>query len=262
MGSGTSHGIPMISCSCPVCNSRDLHDKRYRSSVYVKGADGEDIVIDCGPEFRLQALRAGIKKLDLLLLTHSHADHLHGLDDVRPLTWSFPLPIYANKMAIDELRSRFSYIWEDTQKGGGKPHITACEATETIKTGNIKITPLPVRHGCLDILGWLFEENGICAAYITDCSYISESTLQLLSSVSVLILGALRLNPHPTHFNFNDALTTVKNIQSPFLKQVFFTHISHEHSHKFITNYCKEWCASNNFKIKILPAFDGMEINI
>ena len=127
LGSGTSHGIPAVACSCPVCTSDDGRDKRMRSSVYIEGEGGERVLIDAGPEFWLQAVRAGIKRLDAIFLTHSHADHIHGLDDVRPLSREKPIPVYGNEQTIEEMKERFSYIfgtkWGAAQKGGGKPRL-------------------------------------------------------------------------------------------------------------------------------------------
>ncbi|GMO23232.1 MAG: GPMC system MBL fold metallohydrolase [Termitinemataceae bacterium] len=263
LGSGTSHGIPVVACSCAVCKSKDKHDKRLRCSLYIKGELGERIVIDVGAEFRLQALRAHIKKLDALLLTHSHADHLHGLDDIRALTYNHPLPVYANKTTLAELRDRFSYIWQNTQRGGGKPRIEVHEVCETFAIGGITITPLPIKHGNLDILGWLLEERGKQAAYITDCSLVPSETEKLLESISVLILGALRQKEHPTHFNFDGALAFVKKLSAKNhnLKKVYFTHISHEHSYKEINKYCKTavfGCNISNIKVK--AAYDCLHI--
>jgi phosphoribosyl 1,2-cyclic phosphate phosphodiesterase len=281
LGSGTSNGIPMLSCSCPVCRSRNKYDKRFRASLYIKGNAGERIVVDTGPEFRLQALKADIDHLDMVLLTHSHADHLHGLDDVRPLTRENPLPLYANAMTLREVEARFSYIWENTQKGGGKPRImpqAVNAACDVIDCGAIKITPLPVQHGSLEILGWKFLERGAScdaeqacfaareAAYITDCSYIPDDSLALLNSISVLVIGALRVSPHPTHFCFDEALNLVKTIMqrgNHVLHSVYFTHISHEHSHSYITAYCKNYLRNSSIDhIAVLPAYDGLEIEI
>ncbi|GMO49070.1 MAG: MBL fold metallo-hydrolase [Termitinemataceae bacterium] len=263
LGSGTSHGIPVIGCSCPVCRSRDSKNKRYRSSCYVKGKEGERIVIDTCPEFRLQCLRARIKRLDALLITHSHADHLHGLDDLRPLTYNNPLPLYTNSIALREIEERFNYIWKNTQKGGGKPRIIAQLATKEFSVGNLKITPLPVMHGSLEITAWLIKEGDKSAAYITDCSFIPDSTVTKLDTISFLIIDGLRIGKHPTHFSFEEALQCAQSIPSPNLKKVFLTHISHETSHNSIIKYCKDWCKKNNYDhIKIYPAFDGLEIDI
>src|SRR5574344_2784764 len=182
MGTGTSHGIPVIGCGCKVCTSRDKKDKRFRCSAYITSGDSvsrTDIVIDTGPEFRMQALKYKIRRLDAVLLTHSHADHLHGLDDlrifssVRPPKCSMtiaceshfketkPLPIYANSNTIEDVHSRFSYIFTPPKEGGGKPKLDMedCEkltAENPLKIGTVQILPVPIMHGTLKDSGWLF----------------------------------------------------------------------------------------------------------
>ncbi|MDR2053145.1 MAG: MBL fold metallo-hydrolase, partial [Treponema sp.] len=160
LGSGTSHGVPVIGCECPVCRSADPRDTRTRASLYVRGENGGRVVIDTGPEFRLQALRAGIGDLDAVLLTHTHADHLHGLDDIRALTWDKAIPVYANEPSIAELKERFSYIFRETQAGGGKPRIIPRVPAGILDIGSLNFTPIPLKHGALDILGWRITETG------------------------------------------------------------------------------------------------------
>ncbi|GHV83597.1 MBL fold metallo-hydrolase [Spirochaetia bacterium] len=266
MGSGTSHGVPVIGCSCPVCTSTDKRDARFRSSLYIKGKNGERIVVDTGPEFRLQAVRAGIDHLDALLLTHSHADHLHGLDDIRPLTWEKPLPIFANGHTIKEVEDRFAYIWQKTQRGGGKPRVGLNEVTKPWSLNNIKITPIPVFHGNLSILGWKFKEDEFEAAYITDCSRMPDTSFEMLDNISLLIIGSLRMEKHETHYSFDESLELVHRLaqreKTPKLKQVYFTHIAHSYSHKLITKYCKEQCKKLNITgISVKPAFDMLKIS-
>jgi phosphoribosyl 1,2-cyclic phosphate phosphodiesterase len=269
MGSGTSSGVPVIGCSCPVCVSADERDKRLRSSLYIKGERGERIVIDVGPDFRFQALRAGIRYLDFVLLTHSHADHVHGLDDLRQLSLIKPLRIYGNSESINDVRERFAYIWRKTQRGGGKPKIDLFTLENEFSFENLTITPIPVKHGSMNVLGWKIRENApsetgkgfVEAAYITDCSFIGALSMSALKNISCLVLGALREARHETHFSFDEALETVKKIESPFLRQVFFTHISHEHSHAYICGHCAQWRKKNDMsQISVLPACDNLQI--
>ncbi|MDR0383221.1 MAG: MBL fold metallo-hydrolase [Spirochaetaceae bacterium] len=267
MGSGTSGGVPVIGCGCPVCASADRRDKRMRSSLYVKGNSGERIVIDTGPEFRLQALNSCIKHIDFVLITHTHADHIHGLDDLRQLSRAVPMRVYVSEGGADDIRERFAYIWRKTQRGGGKPRIDLRTVTGPFSFENLDITPVPVKHGKMDVLGWKLRENSgtghIEAAYITDCSFISEESLSLLKNISCLILGALRMNSHETHFSFDEALETVKRIGSPRLSKVFFTHIADEHFHAEIAEYCARWRDKNDMlNTEILPAYDGLEIDL
>jgi len=235
-------------------------------------------VVDTGPEFRIQAIRAGLKALDLLLITHSHADHLHGLDDVRPLTFDKPLDVFANGRTCKEIKERFSYIWNSkTQTGGGLPHINVRHVGRAIREnglvlGGIKITPLPAIHGRLRVLGWKFEEAGRSFVYLTDVSsvpgYKDEpgGTFAKTVPCELLIIGAIKIMPHKTHFSFGEALDFAKEIYlSPNggdkLAQVYFTHLCHNHNHIQIENYCTAWLNRNKAcRFSAAPAFDGLEI--
>ncbi len=251
LGTGTSHGIPVIACSCPVCRSEDPRDARYRASILVKGDSGERILVDAGPEFRLQALRAGLDSLDAMLLTHAHADHIHGLDDLRPLTHNHVLPVYGNTQTIDELRERFSYFFRTTQKGGGKPKINELVADGKFQIGGLTIRPIPIEHGRLEILGWKFSEGNKKAAYITDASGIPSASIRHLRHLDLLIVGALRERPHETHYSFSQAKALIDKL-SP--KKALITHICHEHSHTDIETWFVGTVAG--------PAWDGLEVDI
>jgi phosphoribosyl 1,2-cyclic phosphate phosphodiesterase len=251
LGSGTSHGIPVVGCDCAVCRSDDPHDKRYRSSVYIEGGAGERILIDTSPEFRLQAVRANMRRLDALLYTHAHADHLHGLDDIRPLTWEKPLPVYGNAETVRDIETRFSYIFTETQRGGGKPKIAPLVAVNPVTIGGITFTPVPVKHGELVIYGWKAVEQGAVFVYITDVSFISPESFDLIRTADCLVLGALRDRPHPTHFSFGEAFEALKKTGA---KEAYLTHFCHEHSHREIAEYC----ARSGLPVK--PAYDGLEI--
>jgi phosphoribosyl 1,2-cyclic phosphate phosphodiesterase len=234
-----------------VCQSEDPRDKRYRASVYIEGGAGEKVLIDTGPELRLQAIRANIRRLDALLYTHSHADHLHGLDDVRPWTWVKPLPAYGNAETMRDIEGRFSYIFKTTQIGGGKPKITPIIVENPVVIGGITFTPIPVLHGKLDIYGWKAVENGAVFVYITDANYISPASFELIHAADCLILGALRRRPHSTHFSFDEAFDALKKISA---NEAYFTHLCHEHSHREITDYC------SRSGLNVKPAFDGLQI--
>ena len=262
LGSGTSHGIPVLGCGCAVCRSRDSRDKRMRASLYIAGNGGEAAVIDTGPEFRVQALRAGIRRLDAVFLTHAHADHMHGLDDVRPLSVQTPLPVYCNGSALAELRERFSYVFKPTQQGGGKPRIIPAGVSAPVAIGGLHFTPIPVRHGALDILVWRIDEDGSdkTAVYLTDVSAIPAPSLPLIGSPEILIIGALRTRPHETHFTFEQALSTALGIGA---KQVFLTHICHDYTHRQIENYCRGFMREGQLKnVSMGPAWDTMELAI
>jgi phosphoribosyl 1,2-cyclic phosphate phosphodiesterase len=231
-----------------------------RASLYIMGASGERLVIDTGPEFRLQAIRAGITRLDAVLLTHPHADHLHGMDDLRALSWERPIPVYGNQETIEELKIRFSYIFHKTQLGGGKPRILPQAVTGSFCIGRITIVPIPVKHGDLDILGWKIIEKGTAGAavYLTDTSAIPVRSRGLIGEPEILIVGALRTEPHPTHFSFGEAMETAADLRA---RQVYLTHLSHNHSHTEIENFCLKFQAERGLKgIFMGPAFDGLEV--
>ena len=260
LGTGTSIGIPAPGCDCRVCRSPDRRNRRSRCSVLIEGA-GRKILIDTAPEFRLQALRAKIDHLDAVFWTHGHADHLHGLDDLRALTWKTPVNGYASAETAEEIRTRFDYLWKKTQKGGGKARINL----QTVKPGErvlvgpaeaqnpsdhsdvggiLELIPLPVIHGKLPVFGWRCGP----IAYITDASEIPESTYPLLEGVKILVLGALNFRNHPTHFNVQSALEEIKKIRP---ERAYLTHISHEASHRSI-----RWKTPGH----VQPARDGLRV--
>jgi phosphoribosyl 1,2-cyclic phosphate phosphodiesterase len=239
-----------------------------RASLYIEGAGGERAVIDTGPEFRLQAIRAGITRLDALFLTHSHADHIHGLDDLRPLCYEQPLPVYGNRQTLAELRERFSYVFKETQQGGGKPRIVLHTARGQVRLGGLTFTPVPVKHGGLAILGWKITQagkEGDPAVYLTDVSHIPQGSLERIRHPAVLFIGGLRARPHETHFTFSQALRTARSLGA---KQTYLTHICHEHSHRDIEEYCRTFQEYPPSRAEYLPAgteepaYDGLELTL
>jgi phosphoribosyl 1,2-cyclic phosphate phosphodiesterase len=257
LGSGTSHGVPVIGCSCATCRSTDPRDARYRSSVLVEEG-GSAIIIDAGPEFRLQALRArvgapgGPPRPEALLLTHAHSDHVNGLDDVRPFTRDRVLPVYGDRETLDETRSRFAYIFRDTQIGGGKPRIELREArAEGIEIGALRAIPVPVIHGDLTILGWRFDK----LAYLTDASAIPESSFALLEGVEALVVDGLRTRPHATHFSFGQAIEAARRVGA---RRTWITHICHDSTHAQIEEYCRR----EGSDVDAHPAYDGLVVDI
>jgi phosphoribosyl 1,2-cyclic phosphate phosphodiesterase len=277
LGSGTSHGIPVVGCDCPVCRSGDPRDKRTRASLFVQGREGEAAIIDTGPEFRIQAVRAGIRRLDAVFLTHAHADHVHGLDDVRPLTREKPLPVYGNGPTIREVEERFSYVFRETQRGGGKPRLALIEAEGPVSLGGLCFTPVPVKHGSLDILGWRIDGDrgtacGIpgsetagpaedaAAVYLTDISEIPASSRKLIGRPRLLIIDGLRTRPHETHFTFEQALTSAAEMGA---RRVLLTHICHDYRHREINRYCRDFTAQRGLKnISMEAAWDGLELTV
>lgn len=233
---------------------------------------GVSLVIDTGPEFRLQAIRAGLKKLDAVLLTHSHADHLHGLDDVRPFSHKKAIDVFGNNFTIRELKERFSYIFKLTQKGGGKPRLAPKVVTRQFTLGGLTITPIPCKHGELNILGWYITESGTGSGtendgktpagrgilYLTDCSRLPLKSQILINRPEAAIIGGLREQPHATHFSFAEALETGIKTGA---KRIFLTHLCHNHSHKEITRYCAQFKRKTGIKeTKMAPAYDGLKL--
>lgn len=228
LGTGTSHGIPVIGCHCPVCTSSDPHDKRYRSSILIQKGN-TSVVIDTGYEFRLQALRAGIEHLDAVLYTHSHSDHLMGLDDLRVFTGDAKLPVYSTSSVLDSIESVFPYAFHDMPyKGVPRLERRAVAEHSSFTVGNLEFTVIPVMHGCMRIAGYRF---GKCA-YITDVSdMLFDENDGYLDGIDILIIGALRDKPHWSHFTFSQAVKNAKHIGA---KHVYFTHINHATSYSEI----------------------------
>jgi phosphoribosyl 1,2-cyclic phosphate phosphodiesterase len=226
MGTGTSHGIPMIACKCPVCTSSDPRDRRYRCCVKLE-FDGKIIVIDTPPEFRLQCLAHNVEKIDAVLFTHTHADHVFGLDDTRRFSaiYNREIACYGSAKTVASLKRIFPYAFDNqTPEISERPKLTAVEVTSPFDLCGRTIVPLELHHGCQTILGYRVGNF----AYCTDCSEIPEATYEKLHGLDTLILDALRYTPHPTHFNVNQAIDAAKRINA---RQTFFTHIAHEISH-------------------------------
>ena len=226
LGTGTSVGVPVIGCFCDVCTSNNPKNTRTRSSLYLE-TDNSQFVIDTSMDFRDQCLREEIEHLDFILYTHAHADHIGGLDDIRPLTLEDQrIPAYGKPQSLKRIRSRFDYIFQDTPNDSWKPEIVLHELTETRKIMGVPIEPLPIWHGELKIYGYRVHN----LAYISDVSKIPDSTFEKLENLDVLIIDALRQEPHPTHLTIDRAIQISKKINP---ERTFFTHMTHtiEHEH-------------------------------
>jgi phosphoribosyl 1,2-cyclic phosphate phosphodiesterase len=224
LGTGTSQGVPIIACECGVCSSSDARDQRLRSSVLVQVA-GVSVVIDTGPDFRQQCLRAGVKALDAVVFTHEHKDHVAGLDDIRPFNFRSgrDMPIFATERVQEALQREFKYIFESTYPGVPKVSMHTID-TDEFDIGGVAWWPLLLHHHQLPVLG--FRVGGF--AYITDANQISEQALARLNGVDVLVLNALRREPHLSHFTLDEAVDWAKRIGA---RQTYFTHISHQLGH-------------------------------
>lgn len=226
LGSGTSVGVPMVGCRCAVCHSTDPRDKRLRPSVLLQYG-GRNVVIDTTPDFRYQALRAGIDHLDAVLVTHAHADHLMGLDDVRPLNihQRHAIPVYGSRETIATIERCFSYIFDANESESWVPKLELRPfGDEAFDLGGLPVTPIPVMHGKQRIHGFRFGR----AAYITDQSDIPPESLEMLRGLDVLFLDALRHTFHPTHSTVARALQWVGELAPA---RAYFTHICHSLPH-------------------------------
>ena len=226
LGSGTSVGIPSIGCRCPVCTSTDPRDKRLRPSVLVRYGD-RVVLIDTAPDLRQQALRFGIERVDAILYTHAHADHILGLDDVRPFNFHQrgPIPIYASPETLATIRGCFTYIFDGRQSQSSRPRIEAHEIHgEPIDLFGLEFSPVPLHHGDKSSYGFRFAK----AAYLTDHSEIPEESKAKLRDLDVLFLDALRHRPHPTHSTVERSLKYVEELKP---KRAIFTHMCHDLGH-------------------------------
>jgi phosphoribosyl 1,2-cyclic phosphate phosphodiesterase len=229
LGTGTSVGVPMIGCHCATCASDDPRDKRLRTGLMIENGE-QRLIVDVSTDFRQQALRAGITRLDALLITHCHADHVFGLDDIRPLNFRHgPLPAYASESAWRDLRRVFYYIFETKYVGGGLPQITPHTITGEFAVCGLRITPLPVAHGSGEATGFRFSDGRSEVAFITDCQVIPPETLEKMRGLDVLVLDALRFTPHPTHLHLDESLRYIAELRP---RRALLTHMSHDIKHK------------------------------
>jgi len=231
LGTGTSVGIPAIGCDCSVCHSNDPKDKRFRSSIWVRGP-GASWLVDSGPDLRQQCLRAGIKSIDAVLYTHPHTDHIMGFDDLRRFSWQRGgnLPIYARKETIEALSSAFFFAFDDAKRMPGYIHPQPHLIDGPFALGRTRISPIPVVHGMVDTIGYLMHpEGGPRIAYISDMKEITAEGRTLLEGVDVLITDGLRHRPHPTHQTISEAIALSEQLGSP---ETWLTHMSCEVSHE------------------------------
>ena len=249
LGSGTSHGVPMIGCTCAVCRSTDPRDRRTRPSIYLDVDEGPAILVDTSTDLRQQALAHGLTRVDAILYTHSHADHIMGLDDVRRFNvmQEGSIPAFADARTVSDLTRAFSYVFSPpAEKGGGIPQLSLTTITGPFSVGSIGVQPVPLYHGPRPILGFRFGSF----AYLTDCNRLADEAWDLLGGLDILILDALRHRAHPTHFTVAEALAVVERVKP---RQTYFTHICHDLPHA---------ATNRSLPPGVALAYDGLEFEI
>lgn len=236
LGSGTSSGVPFIACDCAVCRSTDPKDRRTRPSILIEFSEPgpsafaqavRSVLVDTSTDLRMQALANNVRRVDAILFTHSHADHVLGLDDVRRFNQiqKAPIACYGNRGTLADIRQTFSYVFQPPkQRGGGLPQLSLFELAGPFSLGGVEIVPVPLFHGVLPVLGFRIGSF----AYLTDCNSIPDASFALLDGVKVVVIDALRERPHPTHFTVDEALAAVSRMGA---ERAYLTHITHDLSH-------------------------------
>jgi phosphoribosyl 1,2-cyclic phosphate phosphodiesterase len=245
LGSGTSMGVPTIGCTCAVCHSSDPHDRRTRPSIMVEYA-GRCVLIDTTPDFREQAIRENITHIDAIVYTHAHADHVLGLDDVRPLSFrsADKIPLYAYANTAEAIERIFRYIFDADYKFGGIARVQMHRINGALDLFGVRFEPVKVIHGEADIHGFRFGP----AAYLTDFSEIPPESMEKLRGLDILFLDALRHRPHPTHSTVSNSLRLVDELKP---KRAFFTHIAHDLPHEE---------TNQSFPSHVRLAHDGLKL--
>jgi phosphoribosyl 1,2-cyclic phosphate phosphodiesterase len=248
LGTGTSHGVPMIGCRCGTCRSTDPRDQRSRPSILFELASGARVLVDTTPDLRSQALAHDLDRVDAILFTHCHADHVMGLDEVRRFNvlQQAAIPCYGDPRSLGELRRTFAYIFEGADEGGGVPRIHLIPLDGPVVIGGERVVPVPVWHGTREILGFRVRDF----AYLTDCSGIPDPSWALLDGVETLAIDALRHRPHPTHFTVDEAVAASRRIGA---RQTWLTHVCHDLPHA---------ATSASLPPGVALAYDGLRIDI
>ncbi|MFL9832310.1 MBL fold metallo-hydrolase [Flavobacterium sp. ST-87] len=249
LGTGTSQGIPVIGSDHPVCKSTDSKDKRLRVSVLIRW-DNYSYVIDCGPDFRQQMLASDCQKVDGIIFTHEHADHTAGLDDIRPFNFKQgEMPIYAHQRVLEDMKSRFGYVFETVNKYPGAPSVKTIEIVnnEPFAIGNKLAIPIDVLHGNLQVFGYRIDDF----AYLTDVKTIADAEIEKLRNLKVLVVNALREERHFSHFNLQEALDFIALVKP---EKAYLTHISH------ILGFHEE--VQKRLPENVFLAYDNLEITL
>ena len=252
LGTGTSVGVPVIGCDCPVCRSPDSRNRRTRSSVVVRHGD-TTILIDTGPDLREQALREGLSSVDAVIYTHAHLDHVVGFDELRAFCWrrTGGLPLYATTSCLEALRVMFGWAFaaaNANHRGYVRPDPHIIDGGFSI--GGLRVTPLPVEHAGVETIGLMFDDGGARLAYLTDVKCVPEATLELVRGADVLVVDALRASDHPTHFTTAEALAFAGATGAG---RTWLTHLGHENDHAALAASLPEGVA---------VAYDGLRIDV
>jgi len=247
LGTGTSTGVPAITCECPVCTSKDPRDSRLRPSLHLEW-EGASVLVDTSSDLRQQSLRHRIRRVDSVLYTHAHADHILGLDDLRIYNWKQggPIPVYGSDETFEALRKTFWYVFEEVQTGGGKPAVELNTIQGPFNLLGMEIVPIEVFHGILPVLGYRIGNF----AYLTDVSRIPRSSYPLLQGLEVLVLDALRPRPHPTHLCLQESLEEASRIGAG---RTLLTHIAHDILHEKVSADLPE---------NVQLAYDGLVLDL
>lgn len=249
LGTGTSQGIPIIGCKCPVCKSANARDKRLRTSALVSVGD-KNILIDIGPDFREQMLRNDVSHLDAILVTHAHRDHVAGIDDIRPYNYyqQSPIDIYARSNAIEAIRRDYAYIFaQHIYPGLPEANLIEVSGSSVVRIGNTEVVPIEAMHKDMPILGYKMERF----AYVTDANYIAPTELDKIKDMDVLVINALRQEKHFSHFSLAEALEVIAFLKP---RKAYLTHMSHE------MGFYDE--VSRNLPKNVFLAYDGLTIEI
>lgn len=254
LGTGTSHGLPYVGCECTVCTSTDPLNKRLRCSVIVEDDAGSTrILVDTSPDLRQQFLRENLSRISAVMWTHTHNDHMIGLDDLRPVTDICGyVPAYASAPTMAHLQNIFGYAFVDDREHAGFPRLSSrtIEPRVPFEIADFRIMPIPILHGRNEILAYRFEQAGSTLIYATDCSFVPEESWELMQLPDVFIVDALRWREHPTHFNIEQALAAAQKIGA---KQTYFTHAAHDLDHHQ---------TNSQLPRGVEMAYDGLQIKL
>ncbi len=250
LGTGTSHGIPMIGCDCAVCRSDNPRNKRLRPSVYIED-NGQCVLVDATPDFRTQALRANLRRVDAVLMTHTHADHMFGLDDLRSFgeRTGRKMPVYGSPHSVETILRTFPYACTETPAWPGLPsfELHMLQPHQELALGGMKVHVLPLMHGKMTVYGFLFGHE---FAYVTDCNVVPKEVVAAIRGVTVLVLDALRYREHPSHLTIEQARLLAEQVDA---KLTLFTHLCHEAEHETV---------ERELPARVRVAYDEMQIEV